>query len=227
MRLFDLVVSGIAIFLLIPFLLPIVILLRLTGEGEIFYMQERVGRNGQIFKLLKFATMLKDSPNLGAGTLTMKNDPRVLPMGKFMRKAKLNELPQLYNIFKGDMALVGPRPLVVEGERLYQVTAAQRIRSVRPGLTGVSSLIFRDEEAYYSHRSDAKSFYARHIAPHKQKLELWYIGNRSLMLDLKIMVLTLLAVTDPEKDFSKSFKGLPIMDNVLLNSRRKNKTNET
>ena len=99
-----------ALVLLSPLLLPLMFILRVTGEGEIFFPQSRVGRGGKDFKLYKFATMLKDSPNMGTGTVTVKNDPRVLPMGGFLRKTKINELPQLINIFNGDMSVIGPRP---------------------------------------------------------------------------------------------------------------------
>ncbi len=109
-RLFDVIFSGIALVFLSPLLIPIALLLKLSGEGEIFFLQERVGKNREMFKLYKFATMLKDSPNIGTGTVTMKNDPRILPIGAFLRKTKINELPQLLNVFLGHMSLIGPRP---------------------------------------------------------------------------------------------------------------------
>ena len=96
-------------------LVPVAIVLRLTGEGEVFFLQERVGKDGKPFKLYKFATMLKNSPNMGTGTVTLKHDPRVLPVGRFLRKTKINELPQLLNILIGDMSVVGPRPQANSG----------------------------------------------------------------------------------------------------------------
>ncbi len=113
-RLLDIILSGLALLVLSPLMIPIAIGLVLTGEHEIFYFQSRVGRGGQMFKLFKFATMLKNSPNIGTGTITLKNDPRILPMGKFLRNTKINELPQLLNILRGDMSFVGPRPLLME-----------------------------------------------------------------------------------------------------------------
>ena len=107
-RFFDIFFSGLALLVLSPLLVPIVLILRFSGEGEIFFLQERIGKGGQVFKLFKFATMLKDSPNIGTGTVTMKGDPRVLPVGKFLRKTKINELPQLLNIFFGDTSVIGP-----------------------------------------------------------------------------------------------------------------------
>ena len=106
-RMLDIFFSGLAIFCLSPLLLPIACILRITGEGEVFFIQNRVGRKSDQFGLIKFATMLKDSPNIGTGEITINNDPRVLPLGKFLRKSKINELPQLWNILVGDMSVVG------------------------------------------------------------------------------------------------------------------------
>ena len=109
-RFFDILLSSLAISFFSIILLPVIIILRLTGEGEIFYLQKRIGKNNKEFYLLKFATMLKNSSKMQNGTVTIKNDPRVLPFGKFLRKSKINELPQLFNILKGDMSIIGPRP---------------------------------------------------------------------------------------------------------------------
>ena len=105
-RFFDIFFSGLALLVLSPLLIPIFIFLKLTGEGEVFYLQDRVGRDGNNFKLYKFATMLKNSPNMSTGTVTVKNDPRILPAGKFLRNTKINELPQLLNIFFGESILI-------------------------------------------------------------------------------------------------------------------------
>jgi lipopolysaccharide/colanic/teichoic acid biosynthesis glycosyltransferase len=113
-RFFDIVFSFLALMFISPILLVIAVALRITGN-KVFYMQERVGLHGKIFKVFKFTTMRENSENMGAGTITLKDDPRVLPIGKFLRKSKLNELPQLINILKGDMSLIGPRPQDIEG----------------------------------------------------------------------------------------------------------------
>lgn len=211
MRVLDLICSGMAILLLSPMFLLVVIVLRITGEGEIFYRQRRVGLGQVEFNILKFATMVKNSPNIGAGTITLQNDPRVLPVGRILRKTKINELPQLFNILRGDMGIVGPRPLVPSGDANYTEDAAQIIRGVRPGLTGMASLLLRDEEKFYSHRSDASEFYQTVIMPYKQAVELYYIDNKCVLLDLKIIGLTALAVLRPSADFSGMFQGAPIM----------------
>lgn len=221
MRVLDLICSGIAILLLSPIFLLVTIILRMTGEGEIFYRQTRVGRNKKEFFILKFATMVRDSPNIGAGTITLKDDPRVLPVGKVLRKTKVNELPQLLNIFLGDMAIVGPRPLVPSGDANYGKKTSDIIRSVRPGLTGLGSIMLRDEEAYYSHRDDAAEFYRQVISPYKESLEVWYVNNRNILMDLKLILLTAVCVFFPA--FSPGTLGddMPCMPNELAESKAK------
>jgi len=109
-RFFDIVFSSIAIVVLSPLFIVVMIILRFTGEGEVFFRQNRVGKDGTKFKVIKFATMLKASPTIGTGTVTLKNDPRILPFGKILRRAKINQLPQLINVLKGEMSIIGPRP---------------------------------------------------------------------------------------------------------------------
>ena len=145
-RFFDILFSLIALAIISPVLIPVTIILLLTGEHEVFYKQERVGYKNRIFGILKFATMLKNSPNMGSKDLTSRNDPRVLPIGKFLRKSKLNELPQLINIMIGDMSFVGPRPLMKSGYDRYSDEMKEKVYNVRPGLTGIGSIVFRDEE---------------------------------------------------------------------------------
>ena len=218
-RLFDIFLSSMAILALSPLLIFVSLILKLTGEKEVFYQQIRVGVGRRIFNILKFATMVKNSPNLVGGTLTLQNDPRVLPVGKILRKTKINELPQLINILKGDMSIVGPRPLVREGEKNYSIEGSRVIRSVRPGLTGIGSLVLRDEEGYYAHRSDASDFYITVISPFKESLELWYVENKSFWLDIKIIVLTAVSVVRPHFAITTYFKSLPAMPNSMINSQ--------
>lgn len=209
-RFFDLFFSGLALLVLSPLLIPVAIVLRFTGEGHIFYTQERIGRGGRKFALLKFATMLKDSPSLGTGHITLTNDPRVLPVGRFLRKTKINELPQLINIFLGDMSIVGPRPLTARNFGYYDPDARAKIASVRPGLTGVGSIVFRNEERFLRDRQDPVRFYKEHIAPHKAELELWYLQRQSLLTYFKLIILTAWVVLFPQsKIFTKAFPDLP------------------
>jgi len=213
-RFFDILFSGLALLVLSPLLIPIMIVLRFTGEGEIFYVQQRVGKDGKMFGLLKFATMLKDSPNLGTGTITVKGDPRVLPVGKFLRKTKINELPQLLNILKGDMSIIGPRPQDKRCFVVFDKEDQENIKKVRPGLSGVGSIIFRDEEGIMSRKEieDKVAFYDNVISPYKGKVESWYIKNQSLGLYFKLIYLTILIVVIPEYviHFHNLFKDFPV-----------------
>lgn len=208
-RLLDIVIALVALLLLSPILIPVMILLKLTGEHEIFYLQKRMGYRNQSFYIWKFATMLKNSPNLGAGIITLRNDPRVTPVGRFLRKTKINELPQLINVLKGDMSIVGPRPLLEASYKLYSPEVQARIYSNRPGLTGVGSIIFRDEEKLISEAPDPHQAYAA-IYPYKGALEMWYIDNQSLTVDLVLMFLTGWVILFPESPLAeKALNNLP------------------
>ena len=216
-RLLDVVISFLALVILAPFLLPIVVILRFTGEGEVFYIQQRVGLGGELFGLYKFATMLKDSPKIGAREITVRGDPRVLPFGKFLRKTKLNELPQLWNILIGDMSMVGPRPMVPSTYAHYPEEARQKLNTIRPGLTGIGSIVFRDEERYLAGRDEPMEFYREHIIPYKSELELWFVENNTLWLYIKIIFFTALVVVFPSsKIVDKAFDGLPPLPKSLI-----------
>lgn len=193
-RIFDILFSGIALILLSPLLLPLMLILRATGEGEIFFPQKRVGRGGKDFKLYKFATMLKDSPNMGTGTVTVKNDPRILPIGGFLRKTKINELPQLINIFNGDMSVIGPRPQTQRCFDAFPQSAQNDITKVRPGLSGIGSVVFRSEENMMHANADPDRLYDDVIMPYKGKLESWYVRNNSVWNYLLLIFLTILVI---------------------------------
>ncbi|MGO8677908.1 MAG: sugar transferase [Limisphaerales bacterium] len=207
----DVVLAGGAMICLLPLLFPLMLALRLSGEGEVFYRQERVGYRGRKFKLLKFATMLKNSPHIGTGTITTKNDPRVLPLGKFLRRTKINELPQILNVLKGDMAIVGPRPQTEQCYSYFPEKDRDKIYLAKPGLTGIGSVVFRDEEEILA--LSPKGYdrcYREDIMPYKQALEIWYLERRSSLVDAKIIVLTALAVIWPGRQMHDSFlPGLP------------------
>jgi len=209
-RFFDIFFSGIALLILFPLLAPIVLILKFSGEGEIFFLQERVGKGGELFKLLKFATMLKDSPNIGTGTVTIKEDPRVLPVGKFLRKTKINELPQLINILLGDMSVIGPRPLTIQTFESYSDEIQEIIKKVRPGLSGIGSIIFRDEEEIMYGSSASIDFYSNIIAPYKGSLEEWFVSNKGIYIYFLAIFITIWAVIFPStKVVWKVFKNLP------------------
>ena len=209
-RLLDIVFSGLALLVLSPLLVPIAIALRLSGEGEVFYVQQRIGRGGRMFGLYKFATMLKDSPNLGTGTVTVKHDPRVLPMGRFLRKTKLNELPQLLNIFKGDMSIIGPRPQTKRCFDAFPASSQAEIVKVRPGLSGVGSIVFRDEEDLMHASAEPERFYDDVIMPYKGRLEEWYVANQGLWTYLCGIAVTAWVVLVPKSGIAwRVFRGLP------------------
>ena len=211
-RLLDILISAIALIILLPIFIVIIIILRFTAEGEIFYFQERIGLNNSKFQIWKFATMLKNSMNMGTKSITLQNDFRVTKVGKFLRKTKINELPQLINILKGDISIVGPRPLVAKTFGAYNKGIQSKIYNVKPGLTGIGSVVFRDEESMISAvaNENPHEFYKRVIAPHKGELELWYQKNKSFFLDLQLIFLTAWVIIFPNSQIYKRwFKGLP------------------
>ena len=209
-RLLDILFSSLALSLLLPLFIPVALILRFTGEGEIFFSQKRVGKGGKLFNLLKFATMLKDSPSIGSGTVTLKDDPRVLPFGKFLRKTKINELPQLINILFGDMSVVGPRPQTPRCFEVFPKDLQPIISSIRPGLSGLGPVVFRDEENILS-ENDSVDFYDQVIAPYKGDVEAYYINVIGVFSYFKIIFLTLWVVIFPKSGAVwKVFPKIPI-----------------
>ena len=212
-RLLDVIVSLTSLIILLPVFLPIIFILRISAEGEVFYFQERYGIRNSRFQIWKFATMLKNSMNIGTGSITLKNDPRVTKIGSFLRKTKINELPQIINILKGDISLVGPRPLVFKTFSAYTKEVQSKIYNVKPGLTGIGSIIFRDEESIISavKQENPHEFYKRVIAPYKGELEMWYQKNKSFLLDIQLIFMTAWVILVPtSKLYEKWFKDLPI-----------------
>jgi len=211
-RLVDIVFSLVAIIILVPFMLPIILILRFTGEGYVFYYQKRLGYKNKYFDIIKFATMLKNSPNIGTGSITLRNDPRLLPLGKFLRKTKINELPQILNVLKGDMTLVGPRPLVDRTFNAYPEDVRFKVYDSKPGITGVGSVCFRDEESLISNaKIPPHEYYEKFISPYKGALEMWYNKRKSLWVDFQLLFLTAWVIVFPESNLmNKLFKDLPV-----------------
>lgn len=212
-RILDILLSIFALLILLPLFIPIVIILLLTGEHKIFYLQNRVGYKNKKFKIIKFATMLSNSENMGAGSLTLKNDSRVLPFGSFLRKTKINELPQILNILIGDLSIVGPRPQMQVDFEMYSEDVQKNIYNVMPGLTGIGSIVFRDEESLISLASENENphdFYKRVIAPYKGELEIWYQNHRSLYLNFQLIFITAWVLVIPEtRIYEKWFVDFP------------------
>lgn len=210
-RLIDIFFSLLLMLVLLPVFLPIIIVLLITGEHEVFYRQPRMGYRNRQFLIWKFATMLKNSPNMGLGDVTVRNDPRITAFGKFLRISKLNELPQLINILTGDMSFVGPRPLMPAGFNRYSEEMKAKVYNVKPGLTGIGSIVFRDEELIIT-RSELPPHecYAKVILPLKGRVEIWYQQHMSLLTDLKIIFLTGWYVLFPNSGLLyKTFPSLP------------------
>jgi lipopolysaccharide/colanic/teichoic acid biosynthesis glycosyltransferase len=209
-RFFDIFFSGVALMVLSPLLVPIMIILKFTGEGEVFYLQERIGKDGKPFKLIKFATMLKNSANIGSGEITLANDPRVLPFGKFFRKTKINELPQVINILKGDISIIGWRPQTNKYYYLFLNEDRNIIKTIRPGLSGIGSIIFRDEESIFAKVDNPIEFDKHIITPYKGKLEVWYAENRNIKRYFELILITVIVVLFPDKfDVFQYYKDLP------------------
>jgi lipopolysaccharide/colanic/teichoic acid biosynthesis glycosyltransferase len=209
-RLLDLGIATFAFVVLSPILIPSMVILAFTGEKEVFYLQDRVGFKNKLFKIWKFATMMKNSANIGTGAITVRNDPRVTKYGSLLRRTKINELPQIFNVIKGDMSIVGPRPLMQVSFDLYNQSVRDHIYNSKPGITGIGSLVFRDEEKLVSDAADPKEMYERLIYPHKGNLELWYQKNKSMWTDILIIFLTAWVILFSQSDLvNRVFPDLP------------------
>ena len=154
--------------------------------------------------------MLKNSPNIGTGTVTLYNDPRVLPLGGFLRTTKINELPQLINIFKGDMSVIGPRPQTQRCFDAFPTQSQKEIMKVRPGLSGIGSIVFRNEEEMMHCNNSPDKLYDEIVMPYKGKLEEWYVRNESISLYFQLILITIYAVFfNNRKTAWTVFKKLP------------------
>jgi lipopolysaccharide/colanic/teichoic acid biosynthesis glycosyltransferase len=191
-RSFDFVFSLVGLCILTPVLLLISILVKVDSKGPAFYLQQRVGRGGKLFGLFKFRTMHVDADKLTAITVGNR-DPRITRLGYYLRKYKLDELPQLINVIRGDMSLVGPRPELKKFVDLY--TDEQRlVISIRPGLTDLASIEYRNENEMLEGKDDPIDFYIREIMPHKLELNRHYLQHQSLKLDVQILFMTAFSI---------------------------------
>ena len=206
----DIVLAASLLVLLSPVFILLVLILRCTGEGQVFFGQERIGFNNKSFTLLKFVTMRTGSEKVG--TITAHNDKRVLPFGQFLRKTKLNELPQLLNVLSGDMSIVGPRPQTPECYAHFPNDIRGLIYRCKPGLTGIGSLVFsREEQVMARAQSSGEEYYRNTIMPFKGALELWYYENNSLLVDAKIVLLTAVTLFRSSNGLAfRSFQDLPL-----------------
>jgi lipopolysaccharide/colanic/teichoic acid biosynthesis glycosyltransferase len=188
-RVFDFLCSSIGLLLLFPVFLLVMVAIYLESGGPVFFRQERVGKDGVPFLIIKFRTMVDRASEIGP-EITSAGDPRVTRVGHFLRRTKLDELPQLLNVWNGEMSLVGPRPEVPSFVALYD-DRQREVLSVRPGITDPASIIYADEEKILGAASDSRRAYVEEILPHKLELNLQYIKKVSLLSDLKVIFLTI------------------------------------
>jgi lipopolysaccharide/colanic/teichoic acid biosynthesis glycosyltransferase len=187
-RIFDIVSSFVALLLGMPFFLIIALFIVLSSKGGVFFVQKRVGKNNVDFNLLKFRTMKTDSESKGQITVGNK-DPRITKLGYWLRKFKMDEFPQLINVIKGDMSIVGPRPEVRKYVSLYS-DEQLKVLTVRPGLTDIASLEYIDENELLGKSTNPEATYINEIMPKKLELNLKYIAHQSLWLDIKLIFKT-------------------------------------
>lgn len=188
-RLFDIIFSLLGLIIIFPFLITFSVLIKIDSKGPFFYRGVRVGRKGKIFRIFKFRTMVVDAEKLG-GPSTANDDPRITKAGRFIRKYKLDEMPQLINVLKGEMSFVGPRPEVKTYVDMF-TGEEKAILTIRPGITDWASLWNPDEGAILAGSPDAEKTYLEKIRPQKIKLQLRYVKNHSFLTDLRIILLTL------------------------------------
>ncbi len=192
-RALDVLASSFGLIILAPLFVLVAVAIRLDSGGPVFFRQVRVGRDGRPFSILKFRTMRTDAEAVG-GQLTVGADPRVTRVGAWLRRTKIDELPQLINVLRGDMALVGPRPEVPRYVALYD-EQQRRVLDVRPGITDPASIAFRDEGSILANASDPEETYVHEIMPRKLAMNLAYLEHRTLTRDLGVILATLIKVT--------------------------------
>ena len=191
-RFFDLLVSTVMLVLLNPLLLVLALAVKFSSKGPAFYMQERIGKNEKLFRIFKFRTMFLDADKKGLLTVGGR-DPRVTPVGYFLRKYKLDELPQLFNVVLGEMSLVGPRPEVKRYVEMYSVEQ-KKVLEVNPGITDYASIEYANENELLGKADDPEKMYVEEIMPAKLKLNLKYLREQSFLVDLKIILKTVMKI---------------------------------
>ena len=189
-RLFDILASGIGIIILSPVLLIIALRIKSGSDGPVFFKQIRVGQDGKEFKILKFRTMVVDAEKMGR-QITVGADNRITKVGGFLRKYKLDELPQLFNVFKGDMSLVGPRPEVPRYVDMY-TEEQKKVLNVKPGITDLASIRYKDENELLGQAENPDEFYINTIMPDKLALNLEYINKSNVFYDIYIIIETII-----------------------------------
>jgi lipopolysaccharide/colanic/teichoic acid biosynthesis glycosyltransferase len=196
-RISDCLLAAMGLILALPLMAVIAVLIKLDSPGGVFFAHERVGRYGRKFKVLKFRTMVQDAPKLG-GAITAGHDPRITRIGRLLRLTKLDELPQLWNVLKGEMSLVGPRPEVERYVQLWEPELRELVLSVRPGITGLTQIRYRHEERLLTQQPDPEKYYREVLLPLKLASDAEYARRRSLLFDFYLLLRTFLALFQRE-----------------------------
>ena len=220
-RSFDIVISFFGLLIVTPFLLPVMFLVYKEDKKSPFYITLRSGRNGILFKMIKLRSMVSGADKSGVAS-TSSNDPRITPIGHKIRRYKLDELIQLWNVLIGDMSLVGPRPNVKDETDLY-TNVEKELFSVRPGITDFSSIVFSDEGDILKGKDNPDLVYNQLIRPWKSRLGLIYIKNQSFLLDIKMIIYTLVAIFSKQRALNWVVSQLKLMNadsNVVSISKR-------
>ena len=205
-RAVDCMVAAVGLLVLAPLFVWIALLVRLDSPGGVFFAHERVGRYGRKFKVLKFRTMVQDAPKRGAA-ITAGHDPRITRVGRILRKTKLDELPQLWNVLKGEMSLVGPRPEVEKYVQLWEPTLREIVLSVRPGITGLTQIRYRHEESLLAQQTEPETYYRETLLPLKLQSDVEYVQRRGLWFDMWLLGRTLGALFEREQTPSPKTQG--------------------
>lgn len=222
-RAMDMGLSAFGLVATSPILLPVMALIYRQDGHSPFYVAPRVGKNGKPFRMVKLRSMVIHADKSGVDS-TGENDNRITPLGRFVRRYKLDELPQLWNVFKGDMSLVGPRPNVERDVALYSETERELL-SVRPGITDFSSIVFSDEGEILKDSEDPDLDYNQRIRPWKSRLGLAYVRHHNVVMDLQLIVLTVVAILSKPlalRGVQRLLQGLPIEDRVRVVALRMN-----
>jgi len=215
-RSMDVAASALGLLVLMPVFVAVAIAIRCDSGGPVFFLQQRVGRGGRPFWLIKFRTMVRNASSLGGPLTASHEDPRITRVGRLLRKTKLDELPQLINVLRGEMSLVGPRPEVPKYVELFPAEY-EYLLTIRPGITDPASLEYRDEAAVLGSRGDPEREYIDRILPDKIALSRQYVASMSPWLDLQLIVRTLLRIAAPENATSKR---LPATESDLPDAGR-------
>jgi lipopolysaccharide/colanic/teichoic acid biosynthesis glycosyltransferase len=191
-RSFDVIGAGTGLLVLLPLLLVVAILVKVTSRGPVLFTQERIGRGFRPFRIYKFRSMVRDAPAKGS-SITFGQDPRITSVGRMLRKTKMDEFPQLFNVLRGDMSFVGPRPEVCEYVEEFRQDY-EKLLTVRPGITGLASVKYVDEAAVLAKAADPDQEYRRVVLPEKIRLDVLYVEHPSMWLDFKIIMMTLVRI---------------------------------